>query len=162
MDIDNPQLAGLLAFWESVRDERPLPARREFRAEDFQPWFGHIAIIELHDGPKRLYVRLAGTAINRYDGADFTGRYLEDCVPVEMMDDLLDPYGRCIEARMPVFCPLDIRKLKGTAGKVDRLLLPCGEDGRVDSLIVGIYATGHQRSRPSLYGGNSLASAALY
>ncbi len=162
MDIENPQLAGLLALWETVRGDRPLPARREFRAEDFQPWFGHIGIIELHDGPKRLFVRLAGTAINRYDGRDFTGRYLEDCVPAEVHEAMLEPYTRCQTEREPVLCTLDGRKLKGTARRLDRLLLPCGDGERVDCVIVGMYAAGHQRSRVSLYGGDSLASAALY
>ncbi|HYC02773.1 MAG TPA: PAS domain-containing protein [Azospirillaceae bacterium] len=162
MDIENAQLAGLLALWETVRDGRPLPARREFRAEDFQPWFGHIGIIELHDGPKRLYVRLAGTAINRYDGRDFTGRYLEDCLPPEVHATMLAPYERCRTERAPVACTMDARALKGAARRLDRLLLPCGDGERVDSVIVGMYAAGHQRSRVSLYGGDSLASAALY
>ena len=65
---------------------------------------GHIQIVELvRDGETVRYsVRLAGTRIVYYEGHDNTDKFLDDVVPRDQHDDILEPYRRCAEQREPV------------------------------------------------------------
>lgn len=133
-----PQLDSLLAFWTRLRAGRDLPSRRDFRPEDLRPWMGHLGLLDvMPDG--RLRVRLSGTAIVEYDGADFTGRYLEEVVPESARHLILRPYREVLAGKAPVHAKDEPGAL-GSA-TMERLLLPFSDDGtRVDLVMAGIYA----------------------
>src|SRR4051794_28327761 len=76
--VQNPQLDSLYRLWESKLTGRLMPARRDFLAEDFAPWMPNLAISDVEAEPRRYRLRLVGTGINEYDGADYTGRYLDE------------------------------------------------------------------------------------
>lgn len=140
---ENPKLQALLALWNKVRGARELPARRDMGIEPFRPWFGHIGILRvLEKEPPRLFVALAGTQINLYDGEEFTGRFLEEMVPRHARAAILEPYDRCLLTRQPVFTRLEPGALRGSFRHVDRLILPCSDDGRrIDRMVVGFYVS---------------------
>lgn len=106
---------------------------------------GHIQIVERvsQGGGVRHRVRLAGTRIVYYEGRDNTGLYLEDVIPADQGDDILEPYRRCAESRTPVYSAFYSCSEAAISSRLERLILPLAADGRtVDQFLVAIYRVG--------------------
>lgn len=141
MNEMHEKLAQLLAFWESRRPSAGLPPRSAFLAEEFRPWMGHIGIVEVEAERPRFRVRLAGVAIVEYDGADFTGKYLDEVVPAHARRTILGPFEVCLREKAPQYDIISQPFQGATVRRLHRLLCPCAEDGeRVDRILVGVYA----------------------
>ena len=148
----SPKFASLLRLWEERRGTRTLPCRRDFLAEELKPWMGHLAIVSVRDGPKRFFVELAGEKVVQYDGANFTGKFLEDAVAPHAAAALVAPYDAAIESRRPVYCRVAAGPLRDRNVSVDRLVLPCGTDGEtIDRFIVAIYVPNFERLNGSIH-----------
>lgn len=139
METMDGRLGALRVFWDGKRGHRPLPERRDFLAEEFRPWFGHLCIVRLEEPAARFRVTLAGMEVVRYYGRDLTGRCLDD----EMVSDgygwLVDTYRECARKAAPHTLHLPPLSFSGTTMPLDRLMLPCGHEARVDTIIVGLY-----------------------
>jgi hypothetical protein len=119
--------------------------RADFPPESLTPWMGHIQIVErVIEGDRlRHRVRLAGTRIVYYEGRDNTGLYLDDVVPVEQREEILEPYRRCAETRAPVYGAFYSCSEAAISSQLERLILPLATDGqRVDQFLVAIYRAG--------------------
>jgi hypothetical protein len=126
------------------RDGR-LPARADFPPESLTLWMGHIQIVELvrHEETIRYRVRLAGTRIVYYEGHDNTGKFLDDVIPRDQRDDILEPYRRCAQTREPVYSLFYSCSDAGISAQLERLILPLAADGAtVDQFLVAIYRCG--------------------
>jgi len=147
------EIARLFALWDTRRKTRILPKRGDFPAEDLKDWMGHLGVVRLRPGRKRFLVELAGSMVVRYDGADYTGKFLEDAVPAHALGPIVKPYDAAIQHRRPVFARIAPSVLRGRFTYFDRLVLPCGDDGEtVDRFIVGIYVSDFDKYQPDLYG----------
>jgi hypothetical protein len=133
----------LCAMWTGFRGDKKLPARSAFDPFVLKKWLSQIAIVELVADPPRLRVRLAGTAINRYVGADLTGKFLDEVLPTIARSDrvsrCLEIYERAMHSRTPQHDSLPLAPRETTAVTLHRLVLPCGADGEVvDSFVVAM------------------------
>ena len=144
-------VSDLEAFWDLRRAGRTMPSRRDFLAEEFRPWFGHIRMLAVESEPLRFKVTLEGTAIRDLAGEDFTGRYLDDVYKAAHRAALLTPYRDCVEARKPRLDTLLPGMALQNFSTIERLMLPCGEGERVTHLIVAIYAQGFRRTAGTIY-----------
>ncbi|MEZ5831157.1 MAG: PAS domain-containing protein [Dongiaceae bacterium] len=131
--------------WQELCRDGNLPARADFPAESLAPWMGHIQIVELvrGDDMSRYRVRLAGTRIVYYEGRDNTGLFLDEVIPTDQRDEILAPYARCAESRVPVYGSFYSCSETAISSKLERLILPLATDGRtVDQFLVAIYRAG--------------------
>ena len=135
----NERLTALQALWDAKRGERAMPERRDFLAEEFRPWFGHICIVRVEEPGARFRVTLAGLEIVRYYGRDLTGRCLDDEMSPEGFDWIVQSYRTCALSGRPQCGETAAMSYNGTTMSLARLMLPCGRDGRVDTIVVGIY-----------------------
>lgn len=146
MHIPHQQLHDLHEFWHSRLHHRRMPDRADFTPEEFGPWFGHIGIVVAEKPERgsrypRWRVALSGLEITAYDGADWTGRLLDEAVPEHARGEILAPYDRLVDRQAPVYWQVD-SAVNGTGIlKYHRLLLPvtCGGPA-IGKVIVGIYA----------------------
>ena len=137
--IPHEKLSELWDLWSSRRDMPLLPARGSFAAEEFGPWMGNIGIVEVHREPLKFRVALAGSQIVAIDGADFTGKYLEEAVPPHAVEFIIAPYLRCLDCSDATYDQFSPPGRDHVA--YHRLLLPCANDGAtIDKIFVGIYA----------------------
>jgi hypothetical protein len=134
-------LRKLEELWRAKRGARPLPKRREFDFRDFKPWIGRIRIIEvLPETPPRFRVTLDGAEIVNTAGVDMTGRFLDVTYGSENLRFLLDGYHKVIATGEAVYETLHPNGRIVNFGEIIRLLLPCGEDRRVEHIIYCEYA----------------------
>lgn len=106
---------------------------------------GHIQIVErVGEGDRvRHRVRLAGTRIVYYEGRDNTGLFLDDVIPNEQCDEILEPYRRCAGSCAPVYSAFYSCSEAAIASQLERLILPLATDGKtVDQFLVAIYRVG--------------------
>lgn len=138
---ENAELRKLLELWEHVRGPRAMPRRHDLGIEPLAPWFGHIAIVKvLKKEAPRFLVTLVGTKITQYTGADITGEFLENAIPEYARTVMLQPVEQCIVTRRPVVTRLEPGILRGAFKHLDRIHLPCGDDGEcVNTIVVGMY-----------------------
>lgn len=131
--------------WKALCRNGDLPARADFPVESLTPWIGHIQIVErVGDGERvRHRVRLAGTRTVYYEGRDNTGKFLDNVIPVDQRDALLEPYRRCADSRAPVFSAFYSCSEAAISSQLERLILPLAVDGKtVDQFQVAIYRAG--------------------
>ena len=146
MHIPHQPLHDLHELWHSRLNHRRMPDRADFVAEDFRPWFGHIGIV-IAEKPERgsryprWRVALSGLEITAYDGADWTGKLLDEAVPDHARGEILAPYDRLVDRHLPVYWQVGSIVKDHAVLKYHRLLLPvtCGGPG-IGKVIVGIYA----------------------
>lgn len=148
---DLTPVSELGAFWDIRRAGRAMPARRDFIAEDFRPWFGHIRMLAVEHDPLRFKVTLEGTEIRDLAGEDFTGRYLDDVYKAAYREILLAPYVECVQAKAPRLEMLLPGMALQNFTTIERLMLPCGDGDRVTHLIVALYARGFRRDAGTIY-----------
>lgn len=128
--------------WRTACRDGRLPARADFPPESMTPWMGHIQIVEVvrAGDAVRFRVRLVGTRIVYYEGRDNTGVFLDDVVPEEQQDDVLEPYRRSMGEREPIYSAFYSCAEAAISSKLERLILPLATDGKVvDQFLVAIY-----------------------
>jgi hypothetical protein len=76
---DEPVLVRLYAYWDSVRQGRRMPDRRDIDPVAMGPTLlPHTMLVDVIDGGARARYRLMGTAIVERFGSDPTGRYFDE------------------------------------------------------------------------------------
>jgi len=131
--------------WRSCCRNGHLPTRADFAPETLTPWMGHIQIVALvREGDTNRYrVRLVGTRIVYYEGRDNTGQFLDDVIPADRRDEILEPYRRCLETKSPIYSAFYSCSEAAISSQLERLILPLATDGEsVDQFLVAIYRLG--------------------
>lgn len=140
-----PEFKALQSRWEELCPGGRLPARADFPPESLTPWMGHIQIVErIGEGDAaRHRVRLVGTRIVYYEGRDNTGLFLDDVIPADQRDQIMEPYRRCAATRAPVYSAFYSCSEAAISSQLERLILPLAANGQaVDQFLVAIYRVG--------------------
>jgi hypothetical protein len=141
LSIQHLKLRALHDLWVELKGERELPARSDFSFAAFKPWLGHIGLMDVVGELPRFRIRLLGTRLVEYAGADHTGRWLDQCVPADHVEEAVEPYRTCVHTRAPVVRMSRYVNPVATKSMLERLLLPCSSDGRViDIVLAAAYA----------------------
>lgn len=148
-DYPLKQFRRLYQFWKQRTGERRLPSRRDFLAEEFKDWMGHIAIVDVLSNPRRFRLRLVGTEVTFYDGADFTGRRLDEVLAPAIRPVILRQYDQCVDEARPYAFRYQSTNFRNRGATVDKLFLPLSVDGEtVSQILVCLYAQFRPGSEP--------------
>lgn len=90
-----------MALWHEKRAGRVAPDRADFSAFVLRPYLPRVLIYELQP-PGRFRIRLYGTLISRYSGRDATGKYLDEIMSAEALDDFNTGLSWAIENASPL------------------------------------------------------------
>jgi hypothetical protein len=140
-DSDNEVHAAIHAYWNTLRDGRPMPNRSKMRPGDLRAHLGWLSILEALPDYTDFRYRLIGSRVTQYFGSDATGRTLREIygltpVKPERIDDLVSLHRIVCLRALPM-------RLRGQAGvwggrshpKFDSLYLPFA-DGHDKATIV--------------------------
>ncbi len=137
-DTMDPRLAGLLALWHAKRGARAMPARSDFAIEDFLPWLGHLALLDVVGAGDDFRYVVYGTRLVETFGFDLTGRSARDAA-AQIGPQPLEEYRRVYAVRTPQhvsrMSPAHKEHLT-----ITKLALPLSSDGAsVDKIVSVIY-----------------------
>jgi len=142
----HPEAAALAEYWERERGDRVLPNVGSIDPLKMQRWIGDLSIVDLHEGPKRFYVRLHGGRTQERVGNDMTRSYFEDVFDPKILAFALAPYKASEKALRPTHSFMMPRASVSIFEKLERLVLPFSKDdsqpANVVSFIVWAGPTG--------------------
>ena len=100
--LRSSRCAAFLAYWNTLRGDRPFPSRDEIEPGAIRNVLPHIMLTSIEYNPFRVYYRLVGTEIVRFAKFDFTGCYAD---ALNFQDDPGSEwaafYRAVVEARQP-------------------------------------------------------------
>jgi hypothetical protein len=143
-DLRSDMLRRLVAYWESLRDGRPMPARSQLRAEEMGYALGQMMLIDIHwpsavteASDPTFRFRLVGSRIESTGHKGLTGRWAHDLQPEFYRNAVLRAYREAAIAGAP-----SIRRIQysvdGNALRYERVALPLSNYGAgADMLLVG-------------------------
>jgi hypothetical protein len=136
------KLRSLFEFWRPRLEQDRLPRRTDFSPEEFQPWMGNIGIVGVERDPLRFRLRLVGLEIVAYDGADFTGCYLDEVLKPPVDKVVLRQYEDCAESGRPMAFSYRTSGFRHVEAGIDKLFLPFSDSGEtVSHIFVCLYAS---------------------
>lgn len=118
------------AYWDEKRGSKRMPARRDLDPLfDITDIISHIGLIEIRneDGRRRFFYRLIGTYTQEVLGADYTGRFLDEVLSGEFLDNVQKYCNVVCASRMPSLMVLT--QPWKSVGKYYRLSAPLSDDG---------------------------------
>jgi hypothetical protein len=102
-------IEALHRYWNS-RAGGVAPQRKDIDPADLKPLLPYIYIIAFERDPFRVRYTLTGTEIDRWNGFNLTGRYVDEFLDNDINGAnriLLDAYVRALDTEAPVFCSYD-------------------------------------------------------
>jgi hypothetical protein len=139
--FDSGKLADLLGIWQSVRGDRALPERTDFTARILAKHLSGLTFVERVEAPgqaRRYRFRLFGTALAQYTG-DWTGQFLDECVPPHFQPSWFATYDTVIAARVPLRFASRFRAEHLHHIQAETLIAPLGDDsGTANGLLISV------------------------
>lgn len=134
------------AVWERWRGGRPLPSRRQLDPLELRDFLGLLYLLEIQHEPFDLICRLDGTDIVLASNLDQTDRSLRDGEPALIYERVFADVAQATESAVPQLWLVD-HGHDGHRFRYQRLVLPFGEAGRADWLLVYNHNLEHPRGR---------------
>lgn len=150
MELGNPSLARLLAYWEFKRGARWLPNRGDIDPLELRFAIGNLLLVELVRTPMlRFRYRLWGVNLIADYGVEMTGRHVDELQPPAFAEHVHAGYVATVEAAAPQYEHYD-DVIGGRWFSHERLLLPLEDraaPGQV-GMILGCIFSREKREPP--------------
>jgi hypothetical protein len=139
--ITTPQLRTLAELWASKRKGDAIPCRSDFSDEDLRPWFGHMLMVDVVEGPHRFRFRLMGTSLVDAASRELTGKFFDEADTSGYDSDVLEDYAEVLRTKAPLCKTRHYNPQPGSFMDhwrvYERLLLPLASDGKTIDRILG-------------------------
>jgi hypothetical protein len=134
-DIANPQLRAFRDLWESKRRDGKLPGRGDFDIDDFVPFMGRLAMLDVVDGGRDFRFRLYGTVIVEEYKKEMTGKLASE-FRADFVGPIMTGYKAAHDTKRPYVDTIDI-DAPDMHYVWDRIVVPLASDGEtVDVILV--------------------------
>lgn len=139
MKIESTALQELYAYWDGKRAKRAMPSRSDIDPLEIPLLLPNLLICDVEPESERFKVRLVGTKIVEFYGADYTGQYLDDLDLGDRRHAVLKAYRDCIRSKQPSVKSHMFWNIRGLHFQVERIILPLSDDQvRVNKILAGI------------------------
>ena len=101
--IEHPTLRQVVEYWLARRGERVAPLRADIDPIDLHFALGYISLVEVRESPRRFYFRVDGSMQVELFGIDCTGKYLDECFPVDHVRMTSESYGAAVDSGQPQY-----------------------------------------------------------
>lgn len=133
----DPVHGAVLAYWETKRGARRMPARRDIDPTELPRVLPYLQLIEAVP-PDRFRYRLVGTAIVQIFGHDYTGRFLDElALGAERTNFFAGKLQAVRDNARPMFVRTQYVSAKGVHFMANRLYVPLSEDDRNVNMVLG-------------------------
>lgn len=128
------RLEDLYAIWRGVKAGRDFPVLRAMDPIALGPFLRDLTVVCVHD-PDMPRFRLFGSGFRDFFGGDFSGRPVSD-LPMGGQEALAGTYRHVALSGEPCFGSHQWRAATGGMFKSEFMVLPYGDDGKVERLLI--------------------------
>ena len=141
--LAEPLLLQMYDYWNSLRHERRMPARKDVDPTQMPQHLPDLMLIDVLSNPRRFRYRLIGTRIVAASAEDRTGQFFDDVAFFKKNPSVIEQYNSVADNAGPYLSlELFLNRPNNMTYKAKRLLLPLSSDGViVDMLMVYFYFT---------------------
>jgi len=140
LQFNDQFLQSALDLWREKCAGREMPSRADFSHEDFLPFMGDIALIDVEQEPLRFRFRLIGTNITTTVMRDMTGQYLDMIYSGDNYDNAVRSFMSILDHGRPVRGTGNVSHAEKDYRRVEVLDAPLSSDGETIDMILKIVA----------------------
>jgi hypothetical protein len=134
---DEGAIARVRDYWQSMRQGRPMPSRRDVNPGELRDVLPILQLYELIDGGKALRVRLLGTKIAQALGEDPTGHTITWATSDRLTRRVFAIADRVTKHRRPLIARAERTAIeKASFLQVESIYLPLAEDGHTPDTLL--------------------------
>ena len=129
----------LYTYWDSRRQGRKMPSRRDIDPTDIWPLLPNIHMSDWFTGPDRIRYRLAGTELVASIGREISGRWLAEFhTHPSDLEETLSLYRKVAATAEPVFGSTIATNLRVGVDHFEWVLCPLSENGTEVTNFIGL------------------------
>ena len=140
LDSCPPPIAELFHYWDSLRGERAMPRRADFRPEAMVRHLPNILLIDVEgidaEGMGIYRYRVVGTEEVRLRGHDPTGKLVQEGFFWSSLEEALACYESIRKSRSYLYESAEFVSREGRWRSESAIILPFSEDGESVSQIM--------------------------
>lgn len=128
----------LVAYWEKLRGDRPMPSENDINPEDLAELWDYCFLVQIRDLAKQEfhYTYLGASIVEAYQGALPAGGAGGAVTPEA--GRMAESYVRVIQARAPVIEEGEFTGPRGEAVRYRQCMLPLGTGRQVEAIFGGM------------------------
>lgn len=135
-----PEFLTLYDYYETLRDGRPMPSRRDIDPTALPQLLGYLSLIDVQEAPRAFRYRLCGHYQVALIGQELTNKTIDAIEVAEVREHVRRHLEAGVRTRQPQFYEEALASMAG-APVYQRLLLPLSTDGdRVDTILLSTMA----------------------
>ncbi len=127
------RIKSILAYWDRIRANRPMPMRTDFDPLDIPQHLSGILLLDVEgcdaDGNGIYRYRVVGTEEVRNRGYNPTGRLVQEGCYGASLENALADYNFICQHRSFLYQPIEYRTERNLTVREQSILLPLSEDG---------------------------------
>lgn len=131
----SPAQRGALAAWQRLRGDAAMPRRDAFSPAAIGPWLGWVIWFEVEHAPFDLLYRVMGDSIRERVKRNVVGLRMSTLPHQAPGSTIWSHYRTVVETGAPLQSWLPYEGGDILIERVNHLLLPWGEDGRVGNIL---------------------------
>lgn len=150
--LADPRIRRAYEFWNALREEREMPARRDIDPSEIVPILPFVVLVDVLDDPIDFRFRLAGTDVVRRYGQELTGRKLREIDVDGKYRQIFDEYELTVTRRRPEIFTEEFTRTDGKFVRYTRLLCPLSADGVAVNMLFGVQVSSLESFSPAATG----------
>jgi len=131
----HPDVLKMLAYWESKRNGRAMPARRDIDPVDIKGLLPNMMLVDVVDDDRRFVYRLVGTGEVQLRGHDPTGKSVRDGYFAATPSDAEARYQRIVDTKAPYYEEDNFKMVDRYVCEAN-LFLPLSTDGQTVNMVL--------------------------
>jgi hypothetical protein len=139
LQIEQPSLRQLYAYWNGKRGERRYPARVDINPLELGFVLGNLSLIDVLHDPLRFRVRLQGSLAALRLGYDVTGKFVDEVPDPEFRQVMLDTYRGIVERGEPMRAVRE-QIYDSRTHRYEIVWLPLSDDGATINMLIACVA----------------------
>lgn len=130
------------AYWDSKRQGRKMPARRDLDPIEMKNWLPGIQLIDVFENPRKLVYRLVGQVEVEMRGFNHAGHEVANAFFAVSKEEALRNYNLTIDGGWMVYDWARYAAAGGFQVSQETIFLPLSEDGHRVNMVITFTVVG--------------------
>lgn len=133
---DYASLTELLEHWKALCGDRAMPQRNDFDPVQVPELLTGICLVEVIDGGKDYFYRVAGSALEEMTGQVLQGKYFSELIHAKSRESMRATCGASVETARPIVIKNQLREPGRGQTAITAIVLPLSDDGQTVNMLL--------------------------